>query len=111
MVRIASNLVKIPRRQKDARKGQHGRLLIVGGSEEFVGAPILAAKAAFRAGVDIVEVAAPSKEKSSHASQTRHSRCYLRNRNVRLCRDWRVQRPWINTNPPRRGRRGYPNRG
>lgn len=52
---------RFPMRKKGAHKGQHGRLLIVGGSERFVGAPILAAKAAFRAGVDIVEVAAPAK--------------------------------------------------
>lgn len=51
----------LPQRRKSAHKGDAGKLLVVGGCEEFVGAPALAAKAAFRAGVDWVEVAAPSK--------------------------------------------------
>ncbi|MCS7120394.1 MAG: NAD(P)H-hydrate dehydratase [Nitrososphaerota archaeon] len=48
-------------RKPEARKGDHGRLLIIGGSETYSGAPTLAALAALRTGVDLVFIAAPSK--------------------------------------------------
>jgi hydroxyethylthiazole kinase-like uncharacterized protein yjeF len=46
-------------RLPEAHKGMSGRLLIVGGSNVFSGAPALAALAALRTGVDIATVAAP----------------------------------------------------
>lgn len=46
-------------RDKYSKKGDFGRLLIVGGSKEYSGAPTLAALAALRTGVDIAIVAAP----------------------------------------------------
>lgn len=46
-------------RRPEAHKGDFGRLLIVGGSETFSGAPAFAALAALRAGVDLAYVAAP----------------------------------------------------
>jgi NAD(P)H-hydrate epimerase len=52
----------------DAHKGQFGRLLIVGGSEIFSGAPTLVALAAYRTGVDLVYVAAPENAAQSIAS-------------------------------------------
>ncbi len=42
-------------------KGENGRVLVVGGSQDYVGAPALAAMAALRTGVDIVTVCAPEK--------------------------------------------------
>jgi hydroxyethylthiazole kinase-like uncharacterized protein yjeF len=42
-----------------SRKGDFGRLLVVGGSAEYSGAPALAALAALRTGADVVIVAAP----------------------------------------------------
>ncbi len=42
-----------------SHKGDYGRLLIIGGSEFFTGAPSLAALAAFRTGVDLAIVATP----------------------------------------------------
>lgn len=60
-MRVTRKDIVVPGRSADAHKGEHGRLLIIGGSEEFAGAPILAGLAAFRAGVDLVEVAAPRK--------------------------------------------------
>jgi NAD(P)H-hydrate epimerase len=50
-------------RQRDlsAHKGDFGKLLVVGGSEVFSGAPALVALAAMRVGVDIVYVAAPER--------------------------------------------------
>ncbi len=51
-------------RASSAHKGDFGRLLVVGGSEVFSGAPTLVSMAALRTGVDIVYVAAP--EKTAH---------------------------------------------
>jgi len=48
-------------RSPEAHKGDFGRLLVIGGSEVFSGAPVLVASAAYRAGVDLVHVAAPAK--------------------------------------------------
>jgi NAD(P)H-hydrate epimerase len=47
------------KRSPNAHKGDHGRLLVIGGSETYSGAPALAALAAYATGVDIVYVAAP----------------------------------------------------
>jgi len=46
-------------RAEESHKGDFGRLLIVGGSEIYSGAPTLAALAALRTGVDLAVVAAP----------------------------------------------------
>ncbi len=48
---------RVPRRRWDTRKGHGGRVLIVGGSRDYRGAPIIAAMAAERAGVDLVFLA------------------------------------------------------
>jgi hydroxyethylthiazole kinase-like uncharacterized protein yjeF len=48
-------------RPNDSHKGDFGRLLVVGGSETFSGAPTLVAQAALRTGVDLVYLAAPEK--------------------------------------------------
>ncbi|MBN3037371.1 MAG: NAD(P)H-hydrate dehydratase [Candidatus Diapherotrites archaeon] len=42
-------------------KGQNGRILIVGGSEDYVGAPVFSAMAALVTWADIVVIAAPEK--------------------------------------------------
>jgi hydroxyethylthiazole kinase-like uncharacterized protein yjeF len=49
------------RRSPEAHKGQFGRLLVIGGSDIFSGAPTLVASAAYRTGTDLVFVAAPEK--------------------------------------------------
>ncbi len=46
-------------RSPEAHKGQFGRLLVIGGSEVFTGAPTFVALAAYRTGTDLVFVAAP----------------------------------------------------
>jgi len=48
-------------RSAEAHKGDFGRLLVIGGSEVFSGAPVLVASAAYRAGVDLVHIGAPVK--------------------------------------------------
>lgn len=51
---------RIPRRRWDTRKGHGGRVLVIGGSRDYIGAPLLAALAAEAAGIDLVFVAGPA---------------------------------------------------
>lgn len=44
-----------------SHKGENGRVLLLGGSVEYVGAVMLAGMAVFRTGVDLVTIAAPNK--------------------------------------------------
>ena len=53
-------LVKKPR-TPTAHKGDFGRLLVIGGSEVYYGAPTLVSLGALRTGVDLVYLAAPAK--------------------------------------------------
>jgi ADP-dependent NAD(P)H-hydrate dehydratase len=50
---------KIPPRPIDGQKGLFGRVLIFGGSDDMIGAPILAGAAALRMGSGLVQVAMP----------------------------------------------------
>ncbi len=52
-------------RPKTAHKGEFGRILIVGGSDTYSGAPALAGMAALRTGADLVTVIAPESVASS----------------------------------------------
>jgi ADP-dependent NAD(P)H-hydrate dehydratase len=52
---------RIPPRRLWARKGDHGRVLVVGGSRLFHGAPVLSSLAAYRAGSDLVYTAVPRR--------------------------------------------------
>jgi len=52
------NIVVKPR-PSESHKGDFGRLLVIGGSETYSGAPAFVALAALRAGVDLAYVAAP----------------------------------------------------
>ncbi len=60
-----------PKRKPDSHKGMNGRLLVVGGSDEFTGAPLLSSMAALRAGIDTVRLAIPEKIRDIIASQTK----------------------------------------
>ena len=53
-------LAKIPR-SPTAHKGDFGRLLVIGGSKVYSGAPTLVSLSALRSGVDLVYLAAPIK--------------------------------------------------
>ncbi len=52
---------KLMDRKKTSRKGENGHALVIGGSDEYVGAVVLAGLAAIRAGCDTATVAAPEK--------------------------------------------------
>ncbi len=58
---ITADDVKLKLRRPDSHKGDNGRVLVVAGSIDYVGAAYLAGMAAFRSGVDAVVVAAPEK--------------------------------------------------
>ncbi|MCF7836949.1 NAD(P)H-hydrate dehydratase [Candidatus Gracilibacteria bacterium] len=49
-----------PRRKLDSHKGKNGRVVIIGGSAEFVGAPLFAGLGAAAIGVDLVEIFVPA---------------------------------------------------
>ncbi|WP_420629216.1 NAD(P)H-hydrate dehydratase [Candidatus Leptofilum sp.] len=55
---LARNL--LPPRPKDGHKGTFGKLLIAAGCEKYHGAPLLAARGAFRAGAGLVTLAVPT---------------------------------------------------
>jgi NAD(P)H-hydrate epimerase len=57
-------------RPSESHKGDFGRLLVIGGSETFSGAPAFVALAALRTGVDLAYVAAPEKTAHDIASIT-----------------------------------------
>ncbi len=52
-------LVSLPPRADDGNKGTFGTVIIAGGSENYLGASVLAGKAAYRAGCGLVEMAVP----------------------------------------------------
>ncbi len=57
--RIAT-LPPLPKRPKDGHKGLFGRVLIIGGQTEMIGAPAFAGAAALRSGAGLVQIAAPA---------------------------------------------------
>ncbi len=70
-VRLADEALvraRLPARQRDAHKGTFGRVLVVGGCSEYLGAPALAARAAYRAGAGLVALAVPDTVKPSAAA-------------------------------------------
>ena len=53
------DFLRLKNRNPKSHKGNNGRLLVVGGSKDYSGAPAIAGMAAFGAGADLVYVAAP----------------------------------------------------
>jgi ADP-dependent NAD(P)H-hydrate dehydratase / NAD(P)H-hydrate epimerase len=53
--------VKLTPRDKNSHKGENGRVLVIGGSIDYIGCVMLAAMAAYRSGADWVQIAAPEK--------------------------------------------------
>ncbi len=58
---ISKKDIKLPKRKKDSKKGDNGKILVVGGSKDYIGAVALAGLAALRSGADWVTVVAPEK--------------------------------------------------
>lgn len=57
LITAADARALLPRRPLDANKGTFGKVLIVGGSANYIGAVALSARAAYRAGAGLVTVA------------------------------------------------------
>src|SRR3989338_3983692 len=53
--------LKLPVRVPGSHKGDFGKVLLIGGSQDYVGAVALAGLATLRSGVDLVTIAAPTK--------------------------------------------------
>lgn len=58
---ITKKDIKLPKRSSKSHKGDNGKVLIIGGSKDYIGAVALAGLAALRSGVDWVTIAAPEK--------------------------------------------------
>jgi ADP-dependent NAD(P)H-hydrate dehydratase len=56
---LVTSIPPLPPRPAQGHKGLFGRVLIVGGSEQMIGAPVLAGTAALRLGSGLVEIALP----------------------------------------------------
>lgn len=59
------DLLRLEKRDINSHKGNNGRVLVVGGSHDYSGAPALAALAAFKSGVDLVNIACPQSVSSA----------------------------------------------
>lgn len=59
------DLLRLNRRNVNSHKGQNGRVLVLGGSENYSGAPALASMSALRSGVDTAMIACPAIVSSS----------------------------------------------
>lgn len=57
---VGAEDVFLPARPKISHKGDYGKLLIIGGSVGYTGAPVLCAKAAARSGAGLVSVGVPN---------------------------------------------------
>ena len=53
------DLLRIARRDNKSHKGQNGKVLIIGGSQEYSGAPALSAMSSLAAGADLAVLACP----------------------------------------------------
>lgn len=58
-MKITKKITSLPPRPEDGHKGLFGRLLILGGSLDMIGAPVLAGTAALRTGAGLVQIAMP----------------------------------------------------
>jgi len=58
---ISKKDIKLPKRRQGSHKGDNGKVLVAGGSRDYVGAVALAGIAALRSGADLVNIAAPEK--------------------------------------------------
>src|SRR5438270_846281 len=69
MQRISS-VPALPARPADGHKGMFGRVLIVGGNEGMIGAPVMAGTSALRMGAGLVQLAVPRAILSTALSVT-----------------------------------------
>ena len=58
---VSESDIKLPKQKKSGKKGDNGKVLVVGGSKDYAGAVALAGLASLRSGCDWATVAAPEK--------------------------------------------------
>ena len=63
MIKVTKNILKniYKKRPQEVHKYNYGFLTVIGGSEFYSGSPALAAMAAFKSGVDMVQILAPKR--------------------------------------------------
>ena len=63
MAEVTQKIIKevYKKRPSEVHKYDHGLLLVIGGSKFYSGSPALSALAAFRAGVDMIQIIAPKR--------------------------------------------------
>jgi NAD(P)H-hydrate epimerase len=63
MIKITKEVLKLVYQERplEAKKYDYGLLLVIGGGEFYTGSPALSGMAAFRSGVDMVQVLAPKR--------------------------------------------------
>jgi len=63
MIKVTKNILKniYKKRPQEVHKYDYGFLTVIGGSEFYSGSPTLAAMAAFKSGVDMVQILAPKR--------------------------------------------------
>ncbi|MFX0209093.1 MAG: NAD(P)H-hydrate dehydratase, partial [Candidatus Hodarchaeota archaeon] len=59
------DLLSLKKHQKWSKKGDRGKVLVIGGNETYSGAPALAAMGAIQAGADLVTILAPRRISSA----------------------------------------------
>src|SRR5438477_8303704 len=67
---MVTSVPALPPRPIEGHKGMFGRVLIVGGNEGMIGAPVLAGTAALRMGAGLVQIAVPRSILSAALSIT-----------------------------------------
>ncbi|MCY3413608.1 MAG: NAD(P)H-hydrate dehydratase [Candidatus Heimdallarchaeota archaeon] len=67
---VSANYLKQywPIRDPDSHKGQNGRVMVIGGSDDFTGAPVLSGMATMRSGIDTLRIAVPESIRDIVAS-------------------------------------------
>ncbi|MEM0320769.1 MAG: NAD(P)H-hydrate dehydratase [Thermoprotei archaeon] len=68
--------VNYPHRQPLMKKGDGGRVIVVGGSAKYTGAPILTVLGAFRGGADLVHLVAPRQVVEAARNQVPELICH-----------------------------------
>jgi len=61
LIQVEQNTFRLPRRRREAHKGNFGRVFILAGSVGYTGAPIFAANAAVRTGSGLVFLGVPKE--------------------------------------------------
>lgn len=63
---LSEDDAKLPKRRENSYKYNHGNVLVIGGSEGLLGAPVLSSHAALRSGAGLVSMAIPHDLMSYH---------------------------------------------